>query len=622
MAVLDQADSSFSAQVAAKAKQVRDAVAARAGGRPAGLADGLVTPPGTGQFQQAQTAVNVSRGQTLRTPQPTITPAEAASFNAQSGGRFNATQPVAPQAPAGSVPKFDVLPHETAAFNAQSNGGFSAANPGTPTLGDIRAGGNAAVARPGTLPTGTGAGPNIAVQRAQPSALGDSVVAPTGEPVTPGAGASGTAAFGESMGARAAAGLRAAAPVMKYVKPLGIAGGLVAAGSEGLKVYDVAHDKNSTKGDVLAQAGEGAGKLAAAGLGAEAGATLGAFGGPLAPVTVPVGAILGGAAGYFGGEKLIQKGRQLFGGDGSSPIDQVGARQGAATAAAAKPGPDFSNVTGTSSTVRAMNPGEADRTAANDGITPIGDRKGDPSEVVGTFNGRKITRGDSAQLSSQLNGPVPAAGIGAGLAAQPTASSAALGSGVSPDFSGRGSEDRLRDLTNPNTAAGKLYAQLSEDKTPSGKRGAQALLEQYLGTGSAELGQRRNLAGTALTDSANLQRGREGDAASLAQEQTRVAGARKSQPQYVFNADGSVSQLSDGVLSDVKDPSGKSAVGKAGKATIMDQDKQEAYIKTRLDELDGSHTWTPEEAQAQRQKIIDEINAGNDPKKKAAGAAQ
>jgi hypothetical protein len=43
--------------------------------------------------------------------------------------------------------------------------------------------------------------------------------------------------------------------------------------------------------------------LAAGELGAEAGAALGAFGGPAAPVTVPLGALIGGGLGYFGGEK-------------------------------------------------------------------------------------------------------------------------------------------------------------------------------------------------------------------------------------------------------------------------------------------------------------------------------
>jgi hypothetical protein len=270
---------------------------------------------------------------------------------------------------------------------------------------------------------------------------------------------------------------------------------------------------------------------------------------------------------------------------------------------------------------RQDDPARQQRAAANDGITPVGDRVGDPNEVLGTFNGRKITRADSAQLSSQLNGPVPAAGIGAGLAAPSAASSApaALGGGVSADLGGSGSEDRLRELTNPNSAAGKLYAQLSEDKTPTGKRMASALLEQFLGTGTTELGQRRSLSGELAGDNTSIQNTKTGT--DSAQEVARIgaSAARKSQPHYVFNADGSVSQLSDGVLSDVMGTDGKPAKGKPGKASADDMDKQEEYIQRRLAGNDPNHTWTPEQAKAERQAIIDEIN-GVDPKKAANGA--
>lgn len=85
---------------------------------------------------------------------------------------------------------------------------------------------------------------------------------------------------------------------------LGIAG-------EGAQVANVASNPNSTSLDVGAQVATGAGRLASAGLGAKAGAALGALAGPLAPVAVPLGAIAGGAGGYWAADKAIDGGRSL-----------------------------------------------------------------------------------------------------------------------------------------------------------------------------------------------------------------------------------------------------------------------------------------------------------------------
>lgn len=101
-----------------------------------------------------------------------------------------------------------------------------------------------------------------------------------------------------------------AAQAGKLVKGNALAGAALAAKD----VYDVATDENSTKIDVAAQAAEGVGKGASAYLGGALGTKAGALaGGFLAPVTgglsIPIGAavggLAGGAAGYFGGEKLI-----------------------------------------------------------------------------------------------------------------------------------------------------------------------------------------------------------------------------------------------------------------------------------------------------------------------------
>lgn len=65
----------------------------------------------------------------------------------------------------------------------------------------------------------------------------------------------------------------------------------------GLDVYD---RKKQGQSNSKVAVGVGGG-LAGAYAGAAAGAALGAFGGPAAPVTVPLGALIGGGLGYFGG---------------------------------------------------------------------------------------------------------------------------------------------------------------------------------------------------------------------------------------------------------------------------------------------------------------------------------
>ena len=77
-----------------------------------------------------------------------------------------------------------------------------------------------------------------------------------------------------------------------------IAGGALTVGPEALGVYrDVAGD-NLTPQEKALRVTEGATRVGAALAGGEAGASLGALGGPFAPVTVPLGAIAGGLAGY------------------------------------------------------------------------------------------------------------------------------------------------------------------------------------------------------------------------------------------------------------------------------------------------------------------------------------
>lgn len=100
----------------------------------------------------------------------------------------------------------------------------------------------------------------------------------------------------------------------------GPAAGALAAVPEVLNTVDVANDAKSSRLDVANQAASGLGRWGAASAGAAAGA---ASTGPFAPI----GALVGGAAGYFLGDKAIKYGREylprVFGAPGVDPADPI-----------------------------------------------------------------------------------------------------------------------------------------------------------------------------------------------------------------------------------------------------------------------------------------------------------
>lgn len=100
-------------------------------------------------------------------------------------------------------------------------------------------------------------------------------------------------------------------------------GAAVAALPEVLDTAVVAQNPNASPVDVATQASQGVGRMASTGLGAAGGAALGAMTGPLAPVAVPLGAIAGGAYGYWAGNKAIEAGRSALGVDPRAPVDQL-----------------------------------------------------------------------------------------------------------------------------------------------------------------------------------------------------------------------------------------------------------------------------------------------------------
>jgi len=112
-------------------------------------------------------------------------------------------------------------------------------------------------------------------------------------------------------------------------KVLGATGRVATAAApiiEAGKVGAVALDPNASGADVAEQTATGAGKLASAGIGATLGAKVGTmlgFGTPATAFTLPAGAFVGGAAGYFGGEKLISTAKGALGLDPRSPYERV-----------------------------------------------------------------------------------------------------------------------------------------------------------------------------------------------------------------------------------------------------------------------------------------------------------
>lgn len=127
---------------------------------------------------------------------------------------------------------------------------------------------------------------------------------------------------------------RIARTASNAVGPIGVG---LAAIPEALDTATVAMNPNATGIDVATQGAQGASRVASAGLGAAGGAALGAMTGPLAPVAVPLGAIAGGALGYFGADKAIQAGRTAVGSDPRAPVDMLPQPAPAAIPAAAPP---------------------------------------------------------------------------------------------------------------------------------------------------------------------------------------------------------------------------------------------------------------------------------------------
>jgi hypothetical protein len=111
----------------------------------------------------------------------------------------------------------------------------------------------------------------------------------------------------------------------------------------------------------------------------------------------------------------------------------------------------------------------------------------------------------------------------------------------------------IRELRDPTSAAGRMYAELNRDTTPTGKRRAQQFLSEYLGFG---VEQQRIGAGFASNEN---QIGAQRDIAQSAQAASAAGGQRRAQPTVRVGNDGSVIQVQDGIATQlpVLDSSGR-----------------------------------------------------------------
>jgi hypothetical protein len=87
----------------------------------------------------------------------------------------------------------------------------------------------------------------------------------------------------------------------------------LAIGAEVNQVGGTVLDPDKPASTKLRAGAESATRLGTAAAGAAFGAQVGTFGGPLAPITVPLGTVIGGAAGYYGADKLLEKANEDLG---------------------------------------------------------------------------------------------------------------------------------------------------------------------------------------------------------------------------------------------------------------------------------------------------------------------
>lgn len=133
---------------------------------------------------------------------------------------------------------------------------------------------------------------------------------------------------------------------------------------------------------------------------------------------------------------------------------------------------------------------------------------------------------------------------------------------VSSDLGQALRDKRIADIESGQGPAGRLYAKLLEDTTPTGKRNAGQFLSDYMGQGTSEVNDRASLEGDRLRSEAGVEQGRESNASQDGRQNRLDKRAKDDPSHYIFADDGSVSSIDNGILTPLKDASGKKAIVK------------------------------------------------------------
>lgn len=172
------------------------------------------------------------------------------------------------------------------------------------------------------------------------------------------------------------------------------------AATVGYQAYDIASsdaDEKTKQKEYAKLAGGTGGML----VGAKVGAALGALTGPLAPIAVPVLGILGGALGYFGGEKAGEAGNDLVMGDKANDIkDKLTQAIGGNSEVSSLKGANYASVSNYSPLIRGGD------VVANQSKTSRLENLSQQIEAINADNGSTLNQ--TTIVPVHINNPPPA----------------------------------------------------------------------------------------------------------------------------------------------------------------------------------------------------------------------
>lgn len=441
------------------------------------------------------------------------------------------------------------------------------------------------------------------------------------------------AAAGDALGARPAATPRPVPAAAAEARPLprsARAAGALAGGLEAINVAQTARESGPAA--ALDAAKAGGVRLATGQLGATVGGRVG--GG--------IGAVTGGVAGYLAGDALadteLVRGNALVdayaarreeqyrnagvqqGGGGMSMVDTVGsmARAGARRDVANR-APLFDPTVQELDAIGALRrPGQP--VAAGDAlVAPVAaapattaaprpranfvDETGDapPSgggDIVGTFNGRSITREQANDLAGQLNG-----GTGAGLRdGNPTGVRTTSAGDALATTRPRGPTSRAVGASIGGTSDLSAYAEQLDkqiaDLGPLNMRSKRALVGELLGLKGRALGQQAGDAAAGERQAQELDARAASDALRADVDREQIAAsdrtARRQTTQTITSEDGTIYSVDGNILTPLQDQQGQRV---RAPRTASQRDNTQAEIAAKLLEGMIPYGATPEQIQ-------------------------